>query len=412
MNRTFSIVYTLFVVIVLLCVIGFFGWEIYQSRTERMSILTTNTPVYTRRLSDTLVSERDVNAELAVAEEIMSEEPSLVAVQVFSHDDGLRLSVVKPTFSEFSRTLIAGSDELSSPIAQIRYHVVNLPMNIPDMQGLEATFVSSLLSGAEIRNYLLITLVAVAGLLFITFLFILVKPRQKTADNRKSRDRLNDDDLFSDDFQSQPSEDAFINDSINGPDNGDFGPMDMDEGLEEDSSFAYSADAKDDSSVGDAIAVPNLEDLPTKEEYGESPLIKAMLIRLENELERSASLNEDLSVILFTGVGKNKKRIRDFHTSKDLIFALGNNQIGVIEPNQDLDTTLSFTEELLLECIEQTGTRALRAGITSRTGRLIGAQRLFREAEEALRKSSKEKNIVAFRSDPEKYREFLRNEGG
>ena len=69
-----------------------------------------------------------------------------------------------------------------------------------------------------------------------------------------------------------------------------------------------------------------------------------------------------------------------------------------------------MTEEFIRDRIDKTGSRGMRAGIASRNGRLISAERLFNEAENALRKTDETKNIVAFRSDPEKYREFLKSQ--
>jgi hypothetical protein len=50
----------------------------------------------------------------------------------------------------------------------------------------------------------------------------------------------------------------------------------------------------------------------------------------------------------------------------------------------------------------------LRAGLSSRSGRLIDADRLFFEAASALEKAKDGQPIVAFKSNPEKYRDFVR----
>jgi predicted metal-dependent hydrolase len=93
-----------------------------------------------------------------------------------------------------------------------------------------------------------------------------------------------------------------------------------------------------------------------------------------------------------------------------LVFPLGSGLVAVMEINQDLDSTLSMTEDFVRGSIEQLGRRVLRAGIASRNGRLIGAESLYNEAENALNRTDDEKNIVAFRSDPEKYRAFLKSQ--
>jgi hypothetical protein len=53
----------------------------------------------------------------------------------------------------------------------------------------------------------------------------------------------------------------------------------------------------------------------------------------------------------------------------------------------------------------------LLVGISSRAGRKVTAERLINEAETALLKARTEKDhsVVAFRADPEKYRDFVKD---
>jgi hypothetical protein len=409
MKKTFSIVYTALVVVVLLCVIAFFGWKTYDSRTERLAAFTERTDEYTRRLAESLAVNRNVDIEVAEVEKLMTEDLTLVAVQVFSHDDGLRLSVVKPVAGELARTPIAGSGKFDGPVARIRYHAVSRPMRVTDMQGMEATYVSALLSGAEIRNYLLIILITVVGLFAITLVLILVKPREAVL----SGDEEGVDDEEVSDFGSE--EDFSVPDDSFGTgvaaeDDIDFSDFGGEDRLDENDLFGSGPDIDDTHPFDEDFNLPESEDFPESENIEGTSVSGAMVSRLDLELERAASFNQDLSVILFSNTEKTADRIREYHTFKDLLFTFGDGGIGVIELNRDLDTTLSRTEELVIECIEKTGGRTLRAGIASRNGRLISAKRLLGEAEKALAKTDAEKNIVAFRSDPEKYREFLRSQ--
>jgi hypothetical protein len=61
-------------------------------------------------------------------------------------------------------------------------------MHVTDMQGLEATFVTAVLSGAEIRNDLMIILITVIGLFAITLVLILVKPADLTEEEDNIRE--------------------------------------------------------------------------------------------------------------------------------------------------------------------------------------------------------------------------------
>ncbi len=241
MKKTVSVVYTVFVVAALLCVIAFFGWKTYQSRALRISDFVARTDEYTLDLSKTLAENRDVDTEVAVAEKFMEENPSLIAVQVYSHDDGLRLSVVKSTAGDFARKPIAGSDRFDSFPARIRYHKITKPMHVADMQGLEATYISATLSGAEIRNNLMIILITVVGLFAITLVLILVKPKESFGES----DNKDEDDSLSD---------SNDNDDFSLP---DFDPANT---LDENDLFGSGPEISDSLSMDDDFSLPELDD--------------------------------------------------------------------------------------------------------------------------------------------------------
>jgi len=394
MKKTVSVVYTVFVVAALLCVIAFFGWRTYQSRAVRISDFVARTDEYTLTLSRTLAENRDVDTEVSIAENFMEENPSLIAVQVYSHDDGLRLSVVKSAAGEFSRMPIAGSDRFDGFPAGIRYHKITKPMHVAEMQGLEATFVAATLSGAEIRNNLMIILITVVGLFAITLVLILVKPKEliDESDEEEKEDSLSES--FSEDF----SEDDFGLPDIN--------PADS---LDENDLFGSGPEISDTIPMDDDFSLPELDDLSEESSAAPPTPENEVINRLELELERAASFNQDLSLLVFSGSSDTAEAIRNSYTYEDLVFTLNNGNVAVIEINKDLDTTLSITENFIKDHIEKSGNRNLRVGIASRNGRLISAGRLFNEADNALDKTDDEKNIVAFRSDPEKYREYLKS---
>lgn len=143
--------------------------------------------------------------------------------------------------------------------------------------------------------------------------------------------------------------------------------------------------------------------------------------RLTSELKRAASFDQDivLAVIYCKSVRdvKKYKKIADmlkesfiFH---DLIFEFEGFSYAIILPNIDLDHGIrkieSIQEQLVIrELISEWCTSI---GLSSRNGRLLSGSRLIQEAKAALKKSSEdEKNcITGFRSDPQKYREFLAN---
>jgi hypothetical protein len=147
--------------------------------------------------------------------------------------------------------------------------------------------------------------------------------------------------------------------------------------------------------------------------------------RLASELHRCAASEQDLVVLLLEcgeGVncdGRTFKKLADeavqFFNLQDLSFENGDRGITVIIPNADLDHGILKAEEFhsrILKTCPQTfhAKNDFLVGISSRAGRLIEADRLILEASKALSKAKLEQGspIVAFRSDPEKYRDFVR----
>jgi hypothetical protein len=151
--------------------------------------------------------------------------------------------------------------------------------------------------------------------------------------------------------------------------------------------------------------------------------------RLASELHRCAASEQDLVVLLLKcadGVncdGRLYKKLAgeavDFFNLKDLSFEYGGRGITVIIPNTDLNSGIIRAEEfhsrILKNCFSDFHAKGdLIAGLSSRSGRLIEADRLLLEASKALEKAQLDEGtpIVAFKSDPEKYREFIRRNPG
>jgi hypothetical protein len=145
--------------------------------------------------------------------------------------------------------------------------------------------------------------------------------------------------------------------------------------------------------------------------------------RLASELHRCAASEQDLAVLLLE-CGKevdcteklyNKLagEAVQFFNLKDLTFVKGERGISVIIPNADLEHGIRKAEEFHARIIgafpESFASKGdLRIGLSSRSGRLIDADRLLFEASTALAKGNPSAPIVAFKSNPEKYRDFVR----
>ena len=144
--------------------------------------------------------------------------------------------------------------------------------------------------------------------------------------------------------------------------------------------------------------------------------------RLDSELHRCASTEKDLTLILMEFADKIsdaqfKQAAEDavyFFTSRDLLFECGKQGIIVIYPGIDLETGIAkarkfhqrITEKLLYK---HKPNNSLYIGLTSRSARLLNSGRMLMEVIEALQKAKcdPESSIVAFKSDPDKYRKFI-----
>ena len=144
--------------------------------------------------------------------------------------------------------------------------------------------------------------------------------------------------------------------------------------------------------------------------------------RLDSELHRCSSTENDLVFFLmefadFTNDIMYKNAAEEavsFFSSRDLLFEFGKHGIAVILPGIDLDSGISKSQKFYQRILQKFPnshklSSGFYIGLSSRSGRLLNADRLILEANEALYKAKHEPKspIMAFKSDPEKYRDFL-----
>ena len=110
------------------------------------------------------------------------------------------------------------------------------------------------------------------------------------------------------------------------------------------------------------------------------------------------------------------KTLLDFFQFKDFIFEYKEDGFAAIIQGKGIDEAMESAESLYANLKStlnktRTDTRPL-IGISSRSLRLISAERLKTEAEQAVEHAAtdNESPIVAFRVNPEKYRKFITEE--
>lgn len=143
--------------------------------------------------------------------------------------------------------------------------------------------------------------------------------------------------------------------------------------------------------------------------------------RLNAELSRSAAFDQDLSCVALDcsnncsdSVYKTiAQMVIDSFSFQDMTFEHGLFGFIILLPNTDLDQAIIKTEDFIKKVEESSIHFALHAGISSRNGRLLRSSLILKETFRALEKAKTEKDnrIVAFRTDPSRYRQFIASQG-
>jgi len=148
--------------------------------------------------------------------------------------------------------------------------------------------------------------------------------------------------------------------------------------------------------------------------------------RLTEELQRCAAAGQDLAFISIeykpaadeTFYARFAADAARFFTSRDFVCEKGEKSISVICPGFNLDTGFlnadEFHNRIMGKYPDFFKTKTdLCMGLSARTGRPVNAERLMFEAEEALERALMDpiSHIVAFKSDPEKYKTFMESRG-
>jgi GGDEF domain-containing protein len=140
--------------------------------------------------------------------------------------------------------------------------------------------------------------------------------------------------------------------------------------------------------------------------------------RLEHELERAASSDQDLTLLLMGldphqagAFGQLAHQVLNAFPFRDLCFQYDERTCAVILPDKDLSQCLkdARTFQRKLGEVLGAGRQAVSMGLAARNGRLANAARLLLESSKALERALAEGggHIVAFQADPEKFRKTL-----
>ena len=149
-------------------------------------------------------------------------------------------------------------------------------------------------------------------------------------------------------------------------------------------------------------------------------------LRLDSELVRAASSELDLSLFIIKIMGLKftdtaasaicEYLLEEFQF-RDMIFEFGEDGFAVIKTDMSIEQAENLAGLIhtklsqLIAGYDSKSALACYIGISSRSIRMLSAERLIMEAREALNHSIEDKDspITGFHVDIEKYREFLNN---
>ena len=145
-----------------------------------------------------------------------------------------------------------------------------------------------------------------------------------------------------------------------------------------------------------------------------------LMTRLDNELNRATASELDLAlfIIKLDGLGRKNpimKKICEYLTVefqfKDLLFEYKDDSICGLKISMNIDNAITFAEKLVAEIKNITDEEAptILAGVTTRGIRMVSGERLLKEADEAVKHAAEDPKcpVVGFRADAVKYRKFL-----
>ena len=188
-------------------------------------------------------------------------------------------------------------------------------------------------------------------------------------------------------------------------------------------------DEKDDYWFDDTLTMEDLPPLDNPAEPAEPPSLLAdsglgwahfLEDRLTFELDRCSSDNEDLTLLMLSGKDLTSEtlyqalaqEVRSYFPSHDLDFEVrpdhGSPGAAVVLPNRTLEQSLKEAQGFLQRIDAILPQINLCVGAASRSGRLLGASTLTKEAGSALKRATQSQTrVVGLKTDPDRYREHL-----
>ncbi len=141
-----------------------------------------------------------------------------------------------------------------------------------------------------------------------------------------------------------------------------------------------------------------------------------LMTRLDNEIDRATASEIDLSlfIIKLANIEKTSEEFKNVcnylsiqFQFKDLLFEYKEDCIVAIKISMSVDEALALADKLYSDISNIVNNKDSRIGISSRSIRMVGGDRLLLEAEQSIEHSDTDSPVIAFRVDSEKYRKLM-----
>lgn len=189
---------------------------------------------------------------------------------------------------------------------------------------------------------------------------------------------------------------------------------DVSENFNNDKDYGYNPVTETENVADSVEEKPYFEGLP-EVEAKVSVEKEAFMEKLNSAISKTASEENDLSLYLFeVNNPANEEKIKDTLTeyfSENNVEKIDTNIFAAFKENQVIDDAEDYASQVQSKVSTYSSDNNCFVGISSKSIRMLGAERLMMEAEEALCHSKDDPSspIIGFHVDIEKYREFIKN---
>ena len=430
MKKTFTIIYSVFVSLILIFAITFFAVNIYNENAHG----DLRTQVRFEKIVNGVKTAFEKN-NISNSEKIRMIENTIGDTKDFSFItislDGKSFYVYPEGFESF--------EENSSKLVIIYNRTINANgSKIIITSGLYSLRPSTIFEYAKI-SFFIILIVSLLTLILIIYnnhfgkdknekVYTKAKPKKQIEETEEIEYEEDDED-----FEEASDDDSIDeNDDLEKTDSVEETNIVVDNVVVEEKTTEEEKLVEEKESIPEELPVKDFEPVEIKQEeksVSENGLFSPdtglgwesyLMTRLENELNRATASELDLAlfIIKLDGIGRKNpvmKKICDYLTVefqfKDLLFEYKDDSICGIKISMNIDSAITFAEKLINEIKKIAGDeiQTVSVGITTRGIRMVTSERLIKEADEAVKHAMEDPSspVVGFRADAVKYRKFL-----